>query len=55
MATSRQSNAGRPSRPSDEVFPDVFVCRSCPEKSVFIEAGNTDGWIATDSAVELAQ
>lgn len=34
--------------------PEVSICRSCPGKFVFIESGNTDGWIATDAAVELA-
>lgn len=32
---------------------EVSVCRSCPGRFVFIETGNTDGWIATDAAVEL--
>lgn len=40
---------------TDESLPPVRVCRSCPEKFVFIESGNTDGWIATDSAVELSR
>lgn len=35
-------------------LPDVSVCESCPGKLVFLETGNTDGWIATDSAVELS-
>ena len=35
-------------------LPEVSVCRSCPGKFVFIESGNSDGWIATDSAVELS-
>ena len=36
--------------PSREV-PDVSVCRSRPGRFVFLEAGNTDGWIATDATV----
>ena len=31
----------------------VSVHRSSPERVVFTEAGNTDGWIATDLAVDL--
>lgn len=38
---------------SDAPLPDVRACRSRPGKVVFIEDGNTDGWIATDAAVEL--
>ena len=32
---------------------EVSVCRSRPGKVVFIESGNTDGWIATDTPVHL--
>jgi hypothetical protein len=31
----------------------VSVHRSSPERLVFTEEGNTDGWIATDLAVDL--
>lgn len=33
----------------------VTVHRSSPDRVVFTEAGNTDGWIATDLTVELQQ
>ncbi|MFT4947324.1 MAG: hypothetical protein ACI8TL_001566, partial [Natronomonas sp.] len=38
-----------------EVCPDCDVTAhvSCPEKVVFTEQDNTDGWIATDYTVEL--
>jgi len=32
--------------------PTVAVHRSSPERLVFAESDNTDGWIATDLAVE---
>ncbi|MFC4359342.1 hypothetical protein ACFO0N_15470 [Halobium salinum] len=33
--------------------PDVSVCESCPDRSVFLESGNTDGWISSDLTVPL--
>ena len=39
--------------PSDtESSPEVSAHRSDTERTVFTEAGNTDGWIATDITVE---
>lgn len=32
---------------------DVTVCEAAPGTRVFIESDNTDGWIATDSVVEI--
>jgi hypothetical protein len=32
--------------------PRVTVHTTCPERVVFTEQGNTDGWIATDHAVD---
>lgn len=34
---------------------DVTAHVSCPEKVVFTEQDNTDGWIATDYTVELSR
>lgn len=31
---------------------EVGVCESSPGKYVFIESGNCDGWIGTDTVVE---
>jgi hypothetical protein len=31
----------------------VFAYRTAPGKTVFTEDGNTDGWIATDRAVDV--
>ena len=33
----------------------VTAHRSSPERTVFTEHGNTDGWIATDLTVELSR
>ena len=54
MAGSLQSRPRDEAESADELHPDVRVCESCPGKLVFLEADNTDGWIATDSAVELS-
>jgi hypothetical protein len=35
--------------------PDVSVCESCPGRTVFLESGNTDGWIASDTTVEITR
>lgn len=45
----RTDDEGEPS-PSDT--PTVSVCESCPGRTVFLESGNTDGWIASDLTVE---
>jgi hypothetical protein len=35
--------------------PEVSVCESCPGKVVFIERGNTEGWMASDSLVDVTR
>lgn len=35
--------------------PDVSCCDGGPGRTVFIEPGNTDGWIATDLTVEIPE
>ena len=35
--------------------PEVTCCDGRPGRKVFIEAGNTDGWIATDLTVEIPE
>jgi hypothetical protein len=35
------------------VSPEVSVCESGPDTAVFLESGNTDGWIASDLTVEV--
>ncbi|MCO8256097.1 hypothetical protein NKF26_20000 [Haladaptatus sp. AB618] len=37
--------------PSRSTTPDIDLCETRPERFVFIEDGNTDGWIATDTVV----
>ena len=33
--------------------PHVSVCNATPERTVFTEDGNEDGWIATDYSVSV--
>jgi hypothetical protein len=39
----------------DDQSPEITVCESCPSTSIFIESGNTDGWIASDLTVDASQ
>jgi len=42
-ATSREAEGERPT---------VAACQSSPGRTVFVEDGNSDGWIASDLTVE---
>lgn len=37
----------------DEPEPTVAALRASADRTVFTEDGNSDGWIATDTTVEL--
>lgn len=42
--------------PADErAAPDISVCESRPGRTVFIEADNTEGWIASDTTVDVSR
>lgn len=53
MAVSTRSRTDAPSERERTEAPEIIVCESSPEKVVFIESGNTDGWIASDVSAEL--
>ncbi|MGQ4557029.1 hypothetical protein [Halobellus sp. GM3] len=55
MAVQSQANQELASAEVDESGPTISVCETCPGTVVFLEAGNTDGWIATDTPIELEQ
>ncbi len=38
---------------SADARPTVAASRCSPDRTVFVEQGNTDAWIATDLTVEL--
>ncbi|KYH25406.1 hypothetical protein HAPAU_20780 [Halalkalicoccus paucihalophilus] len=51
---------GHDIEPTDEYDHDepaalVSALRTSPDRVVFTEDGNSDGWIATDHTVELSQ
>jgi hypothetical protein len=35
--------------------PEISLCESRPGKSVLLESGNTDGWIASDMTVDVSR
>jgi hypothetical protein len=55
MAAGTQARAEPDSGPEPTNRPDVSVCESAPGTSVFIESGNTDGWIASDTTLDVTQ
>ena len=50
---SRGERVEREPEPSSDEPPAVTASRASPDRTVFTEEGNTDGWIATDLTVEL--
>ncbi|EJN61471.1 hypothetical protein SAMN04487950_2675 [Halogranum rubrum] len=52
MAVTPRPDATETFDEESEDAPDISVCESTPGTSVFTEAGNSDGWIATDFVVE---
>ncbi|ELZ05557.1 hypothetical protein [Natrialba asiatica] len=55
MTPGTQSDANRKSEPTPTGRPEIEVCQSGPDKSVFIESGNTDGWISSTVLVDVIQ
>jgi hypothetical protein len=35
--------------------PEISVCEGAPGTSVFLESGNTDGWIASDTTLAVTR
>lgn len=55
MPTGVRSRADLTAESLSEESPQVSVCESRPGTSVFIESGNTDGWISTDTVVSVTR
>jgi len=55
MAAGTQSRAKLETEPDTDERPEISVCESAPGKAVFLESGNTDGWIASDATVPVTQ
>jgi hypothetical protein len=55
MAAGTHSRADAESDTEPPQSPQISVCESCPGKAVFLESGNTDGWIASDVTVDVEE
>jgi len=55
MAAGTQSRAESDIGQRASDHPEVTVCEGAPGTSVFIESGNTDGWIASDTTTEVTR
>jgi hypothetical protein len=55
MAAGTQSRVDPDSDAKADDRPEIAVCESTPGTSVFLESGNTDGWIASDATVEVGR
>lgn len=52
MSVERLSEEGS-AEPEPAPTPEISVCESRPGRSVFLESGNNDGWIASDLTLEV--
>ncbi|WP_167599499.1 hypothetical protein [Halorussus marinus] len=55
MAAGTQSRRDADSGPTPDEGPEISVCESCPGTTVFLESGNTDGWISTDTTAAVTR
>lgn len=55
MAAGTQSRQEHETDPDPHQSPDISVCESRPGNAVFLEDGNTDGWIASDVTVDVVR
>jgi hypothetical protein len=53
MTTGTQSHPDEKSELVPRPAPEISACESCPGKIVFLESGNTDGWLSSDVTVEV--
>lgn len=53
MAAGSQSQAGPDTDSGTDDRPQVSLCESAPGTAVFLEAGNSDGWIASDLTIDI--
>ncbi|WP_251342978.1 hypothetical protein [Haloplanus halophilus] len=53
MDVDPRSHADGESERDQPSGPEIAVCEGGPETAVFLESGNTDGWIASDVTVDV--
>lgn len=55
MATGTQSRGTSGTDVEQQDRPEISVCEGAPGKAIFLESGNTDGWIASDTTYEVTR
>jgi hypothetical protein len=55
MATGTRSSSDVDAEPAAVRTPEVSVCETCPGKFVFVESGNDDGWLSTDTVLDVTR
>jgi hypothetical protein len=55
MATGTQSRPNESVERDESPAPEISVCKSCPGRTVFIEADNTDGWLSSDVTLDVTR
>jgi hypothetical protein len=55
MAAGTQSHSDLSPRAESHNSPEITMCESCPGKAVFLESGNTEGWIASELTVDVTR
>jgi hypothetical protein len=53
MPAGTQSETERYEKTDPPETPELSVCETTPGKTVFIEAENSDGWLASDTTFDV--
>lgn len=55
MPDATGSRSTESTEPVTENRPELTLCESRPGKAVLFEAGNSDGWIASDVTIDVRE
>ena len=55
MSVERQPSEESSAESESAAAPQLSVCESRPGRSVFLESGNVDGWIASDLTFDVGE
>ena len=55
MTTGTQSPIADVHDPEPAEVPEITTCETSPGRVVFLESGNTDGWLASDVTVDVTR
>jgi hypothetical protein len=53
MVTGTRTHGTPESTASERSVPEISVCEGGPGRTVFLESGNTDGWLSSELTVEV--